>query len=87
MIHKTISVSSSRVIYRVHHTWKYGVGPVDGGKNLSQQMEVLPILQVSIRVTDVWYGKIDEIVDPLPSNVWLVVVGFKAQEPKSSSVK
>ena len=57
--------------------------PVDGGKNPSQQRETLPVPQVPIRLTNVWYGRLDEIMDLLPSKVWLVVVGFKVQEHKS----
>ena len=39
---------------------------VDGGKNPLQQRETLPILQVPIRLTNVWCGKLDEVIDPLP---------------------
>jgi hypothetical protein len=39
---------------------------VDGGKNPSQQRETLPVLQVPIRLTNVWYGRLDGIMDPLP---------------------
>ena len=38
---------------------------VDGGKNPSQQREPLPIPQVSIRLTNIWHGRIDGIMDPL----------------------
>ena len=42
-------------------------GGVDGGKNPSQQRGSLPIPQVPIRLTNVWYGRPDEVMDPLPS--------------------
>ena len=41
--------------------------PVDGGKNPSQQRGSLPVLQVPIRLTNVWYGRLDGIMDLLPS--------------------
>ena len=44
----------------------FGV-PVDGGKNTSQQRETLPVPQVLIILMNVWYGRIDGIMDPLPS--------------------
>ena len=40
---------------------------VDGGKNTSQQRGSLPILQVPIRLTNVWYGRPDRIMHPLQS--------------------
>ena len=39
---------------------------VDGGKNTSKQREKLPIPKVPIRPTNVWYGKLNGIMDPLP---------------------
>ncbi|CAF4306401.1 unnamed protein product, partial [Adineta steineri] len=39
----------------------------DGGKNPSQEWETLPIPQVPIRLMNVWYGKVDGIMDLLPS--------------------
>ena len=45
---------------------------VDGAKNPSQQSGTLPILQVPIRLTNIWCGRPDEIMDPLPK---LVVEG------------
>ena len=42
-------------------------GSVDGGKNPSQQRGSLPVPQVPIRLTNVWYGRPDGIMDPLPS--------------------
>ena len=62
------------------------VGPVDGGKNPSQQRETLLIPQVPIRLTNVWCGRLDGIMDPLPSKVWFMVVCFKAQEHKMSQL-
>ena len=56
---------------------------VDGGKNPLQQRDTLPIPQVPIRLTNVWQGKLDGIMDPLPSKVWLI--GFKAKEHKNGS--
>ena len=56
--------------------------PIDEGKNPSQQREILPILQVPIRLTNVWCGGINKIMDPLPSKFWLGLVGFKSQEHK-----
>ena len=44
-----------------------GGGSVDGGKNPSQQRGSLPVSQVPIRLTNVWYGRSDGIMDPLPS--------------------
>ena len=40
---------------------------VDGGKNPSQQRGSLPVPQVPIRLTNVWYGRPDEIMDALKS--------------------
>ena len=40
---------------------------VDGGKNPSQQRGSLPVPQVPIGLTNVWYGRPDGIMDPLPS--------------------
>ena len=32
----------------------------------------LPVLQVPIRLTNIWYGRLDGIMDPLPSKFgWL----------------
>ena len=51
---------------------KLMVGPpssanfVDRGKNPLQQKGSLSILQVPIRLTNVWYGRLDGIMDPLP---------------------
>ena len=59
---------------------------VDGGKNPSQQRGSLPVPQVPIRLMNVWYGRLNEIMDPLPSKVWLVVVGFKYQEHKMTQL-
>jgi hypothetical protein len=42
-------------------------GPVDRGKNPSQQRGSLPVPQVPIRLTNVWYGRPNGIMDPLPS--------------------
>ena len=43
-------------------------GLIDRGKNSSQQRDTLPVPQVPIRLTNVWYGRLDGIMDPLPSN-------------------
>ena len=43
------------------------LGPVDGGKNPSQQRGSLPVPQLPIRLTNVWYGRPDKVMDPLPS--------------------
>ena len=59
---------------------------IDGGKNLSQQRETLPILQVPVILTNVWYRRVDGIMDPLPSNVWLVLDCFKSQEHKMAQL-
>ena len=46
--------------------------PYDKGKNPSQKRETLPVPQVPIRLTNVWYSRIDGIMDPLPSKFgWL----------------
>ena len=39
---------------------------VDGEKIPSQQRGSLPIPQVPIRLTNVWCGRLDGIMDPLP---------------------
>ena len=39
---------------------------VDGGRNPSQQRGSLPIPQVPIRIMNVWCGRLDRIMDPLP---------------------
>ena len=41
-------------------------GFVEGGKNPSKQRETLPVLQVPIRLTNIWTGKLNGIMDPLP---------------------
>ena len=43
------------------------LGCVDGGKNPSQQRGSLPVPQVAIRLTNIWYGRPDRIMDLLPS--------------------
>ena len=43
------------------------VGPIDVGKNPSQQRGSLPISQVPIRLTNIWYGNPNGIMDLLPS--------------------
>ena len=58
--------------FYVYHT-------IDEGKNTSQQRETLPIPQVSIRLTNVWYGRLNGIMDLLPSKFG-GLVRFKAQE-------
>ena len=45
----------------------YPTLPRDGGKNPLQQRETLPISQVPIRLTNIWYGRLDGIMDPLLS--------------------
>ena len=51
----------------------------DGGGNPSQQKGSLPILQVPIRLTDVWCGRPHEIMEPLPLKEVLIIC-FKAQK-------
>ena len=63
-----------------------GNEPIDRGKNPSQQRETLPIPQVPIRLMNVWYGRINMIIDPLPYKVWFMVGFFKAQEHKMSQL-
>ena len=46
----------------------------------------LPVPQVPIRLMNVWCGRLDGIMDPLPSKVWFVVDCFKAQEHKMSQL-
>ena len=53
--------------------------PVDRGKNPLQQRETLLILQVPMRLTNVWYGMLKGIMDLLPSKFGGLVC-FKAQE-------
>ena len=62
------SSSSSMLMYNLDSSEKC----VDGGKNPSQQRETLPVPQVQIRLTNVWYGRIDEIMDSFPSKVWFM---------------
>ena len=52
---------------------------VDGGKNPRKKRETLPFPQVPIRLTNIWYGKIDGIMDSLPSKFGGLVC-FKSQE-------
>ena len=59
---------------------------VDRGKNPSQQRETMPVLQVPIRLMNVWYGSLDGIMDMLPSKVWFVVGFFKAREHKMAQL-
>ena len=54
--------------------------PVDGGKNPLQQRGSLLILQVPIRLTNVWYGRSDRIMDPLPSRRWFELVRLKQRQ-------
>ena len=49
----------------------YSANFVDRGKNPSQQRGSLPIPQVPIRLTNIWYGRLDRIMDPLPSKFGL----------------
>ena len=43
---------------------RYIMELVDGGKNPSQQREALPILQVPIRLMNIWNGRLDGVMDP-----------------------
>ena len=56
------------------------LGSVDGGKNPSQQKGSLPIPQVPIRLTNVWYGRPDGIMDPLPSRGWFESVKLNQEK-------
>jgi len=47
----------------------YSFPLVDGGKNPSQQRETLPVPQIPIRHMNVWYGRLDGIMDPLPYKI------------------
>ena len=49
---------------------------VDRGKNPLQQRGSLLIPQVPIRLTNVWYGSPDGIMNPLPSYVRFESVKF-----------
>ena len=40
-------------------------GVFDGGKCPSQQIGALPIPQIPIRLTNIWYRRLNEIMDPL----------------------
>ena len=53
---------------------------VDGGKNPLQQRVSLTILQVPIRLTNIWYGKPDGIMDPLPSRAWFESVKLNQEK-------
>ena len=53
---------------------------VDGGKNPLQQKGSLPIPQVLIRLTNIWYGKPDGIMDPLPSRGWFESVKLNQEK-------
>ena len=59
--------------------------PVDGGKNPSQQRETLPIPQVPIRLTNVWYRRLEKIMDPLPSK-FVVLCDLKLKNNKISQL-
>ena len=48
-----------------HMEWFFDIH-VDRGENTSQQRGTLLVLQVPIRLTNVWCGKLDEIMDLLP---------------------
>ena len=54
-------------------------GHVDGGKIPLQQRETLLVLQVPIRLKNVWYGRLDAIIDPFPSK-FVGLVCFKCHE-------
>ena len=80
---KTVDIHSSCIIaiHQDPYSELYDVkGPfcepdVDGGKNPSQQRETLPIPQVPNRLMNVWYGRLDGIMDPLLSKfvVWFAL--------------
>ena len=63
---------------RLYQSWC--LGGVDGVKNPSQQRRSLLVLQVPIRLTNVWYGRLDGIMDPLPSRGWFEL--FKLNQGK-----
>ena len=46
---------------------------VDEGKNTSQEKGTLPILQVPIKLTNFWCGRLDGIMDSLPLKEVLIV--------------
>ena len=58
---------------------------VDMHKNPSQQRETLPVPQAEIRLTNVWYGRIDGIMDPLPSK-FVVLCSLKLKNNKISQL-
>ena len=53
---------------------------VDGGKNPSQQRGSLPVSQVPIRLTNIWYGRPDGIMDLLPSRGWFELVKLNQEK-------
>ena len=53
---------------------------VNGGKNPSQQRGLLLILQVPIKLMNVWYGKPDGIMDSLPSRGWFELVKLNQEK-------
>ena len=70
---KTMRRKKSQTMIKDTESKDKAKGYVDGDKNTSQQRETLPILQVPIRLTNVWYGKLDKIMDSLPSKFWFVL--------------
>ena len=61
IIQEMIGQSGNEIIQRLDDH-----DPVDGGKNPSQQRGSLPVPQVPIRLMNVWYGRPDGVMDPLP---------------------
>ena len=53
---------------------------VDMGKNPSQPKGTLFVLQVPIRLTNVWCGNLDGIMDPLPSRGWFESVNLNHEK-------
>ena len=61
------------------------MGFVNEGKNRSQQRDTLPIPKVPIRLMNVWYDRLDEIMDPLPSR-FVVWCALKLKNKKRSQL-
>ena len=57
---------------------------VDGEKNPSQQGGSLPVPQIPIRLMNVWYGRPDGVMDPLP--FYIRYESFKLNQIKEYSL-
>ena len=68
-----LALKSSSVVF-------VGQPLVDRGKSPSQQRGSLPVPQVPIRLTNIWYGRPDGIMGPLPSRGWFESVKLNQEK-------